>query len=392
MVETEPSSPAPVRTKGDDRGVSVLRALRVIALLGLVAMLSGRALAPALPGVAVGLEGLIAALRVGGDLLSQIYAVALLVATLSLLFAVLQSRASLAERSAWMVLGGAVLFIGLRAPALRLTPEAGVVLGAAAAGASLLAARAALRVPPVARLAWPFLLLGVAGILRLGAVSLGTWGADLPLDAAWWTRTVATASLAVDVLALFAALFAAAPSRGRLVRPEALVALALTLFATRSALLGADPEAGWLSILASRAAVFLGTSPGTWAAPTLVTFASLLGPVVAVTVLVVGGRTPLAGVLVLALLARSTPDIPLCGLGLFVASAALWLASREGRALWVSLGSEMREKAGSGGPVPAPASAIRAAVAPGQNVAATLLRRPLEFTKAALSSRPSRRD
>jgi hypothetical protein len=346
MTDTGLAPPAPPRAAGEHRGVYVLRALRLLALLGLLALLVGRALGPALPGVAVGLESTIAALRLTGDLLSQGYAVALSVGTLGLLLAHSRAGGPLWERGAWMALGGVVLFLGLRAPALRLSPEAALILGSAAALSALLAGRSALRQLPTKRYAWPFLFLAVGALLRLGAVALGVWAGALPFEVASLARSLATAALALELLGLVTALAAAAPSRGRLVRPEALVALALALFATRGALLGAEPDASSISVLTSRAAVFLGVSPASWASPAITTFATLLAPVAAATVLVIGGRSPLTGALVLALLARTTPEIPLCGMGLFVASAALSLASRDGRSLWESLG------AASAGPRP----------------------------------------
>lgn len=338
MVDTGLAPSAAPRAAGEHRGLYVLRALRLLAVLGLLALLVGRALGPALPGVAVGLEGTIAGLRFAGDVLSQCYAVALSVGTLGLMLAHSRTGGPLWERAAWLALGGAVLFVGLRASALRLTPDAALVLGCAAALSALLAGGAALRQLPMRRYAWPFLLLGVGALVRLVALALGVWALELPFDVASHARTLATVALALEVLGLLTALAAAAPSRGRLVRPEALVALALALFATRGAILGADPDAGPAAVLLHRAVVFLGASPATWASPALSTFATLLTPVTAVTVLVIGGRSPLTGALVLALLTRTTPEIPLCGSGLFVASAALSLAARDGRALWESLG------------------------------------------------------
>ncbi len=337
-----PSGPAEKPQRRSPSRVSTSLSLLVpVAIIGLLATLLGRAVGPALPGVGVGLEDAILVMRHAGALASQVYAVALSVTALGLSLALFRAQGSLVERVAWPAFGGVVIYLGMRAPAVRLDDTAAWVLGLGATLATIFAAVRAFRSTATRVLALPFAVLAVASAARLIMLGLLTWGREIAASLAGLIRVLAMTSFVADGLVLFFALLVADPGRKRMVRPEVLAALALALFATSTGASGAEPEATPWQVLIYRAAILLTPTPTPAVALGALIFAALLGPVVALTLLVSSRRgAPATAALTLLALARATPDVPLSGLAIFVAAATLALVARDGRALWSVLEGE----------------------------------------------------
>lgn len=335
----------------------ILRLLFPFALIALIAVVLGRALGPAIVGVGVGMNRLIGAIDYAGKLTSQVFAMGATVFALGELGAIARSRLPAAFRVGALGLGGVAILVSLLAsPRREILPFVMVgVMVFAASVLALLAAWSAVRVPFARPAALVVGLIGLAGLVRLIAVSLA-YQATEPRWArlAVGARGVATVSI---VLELGAALIATAwiASRARkLASPATLVVLGLALILTRQALHADVDDAGVLSLLLRRTAERLLTRPEPFLPLGLSLFLAFLAPLLASAVLLSGAAPPPRGgaprpsdipavapvppairaAIALALLVRGAPEMPLSGLLLVIAALGLALASRDERGVW----------------------------------------------------------
>jgi hypothetical protein len=331
-------------------GGPLLALLRPFAAFAVVAFLVGRAIAPSAPGIAVGMGKLVHGLQIAGDLASQLIALASTIAALTGILVVLRARVAARLRVGAVLLGGFVLLATLSATGVVVPRAVGTLLAVAAGLLALLAASEAARAPfarvPAAALA----LMAVAGLARVASVYLVYRGADRGSAAVIGAaRAVATGSFYVDAAAVALAAGWLGVRRGRLVSPVLLGALAVGLVLTRVALAGGGDDVGPASALLRGVADRLLTRPEPSVPAALRVFLALFAPVMALAG--VGARTAapaLAGCLAIVLVVRSSPERPLCGLLLVVASLGLALAAVDGRALWASLEARRSQRPGEG--------------------------------------------
>ncbi len=189
MSDAEQTSPAPVDAVGPtDPGTAdppprpsvqrvpppgdPLQLVRMVAWIGVAALLLGRFVAPALPGAVVGMAKLVRGVELVGHVLSQLFAITAIVA---LLIALVNTATSTIPP--WMRLVGVA--IGSFASLLVLggatntepVPATAALIAAGSAGAFAILAAAASRASRVVRL--PAVVLGLAGAGALVRVVRG---------------------------------------------------------------------------------------------------------------------------------------------------------------------------------------------------------------------------
>ncbi|WP_437281808.1 hypothetical protein WME90_15020 [Sorangium sp. So ce375] len=346
-------------------GLPVLAFIRPLAVLALLAMILGRMLAPAMVGLAVGIERAVHLVELAGAGASQLFAIGAIVIAMALISAVVRSRVPYALRIAAIVAGSFVILVVLHATVQRVPDLSAALIGVSAAILALGSAWEALRVPFVRPVAAALGLVGASALVRLTGVLLAVWANDRGSKAlAGATSSVATAAFALDALAVFAAAVALGasrdarprdgePPRPRLVSPLSLVALASALFATRAALAGAADDASMVEALFRRALDRLLTRPAPVVPLSMQLFVAALSVVVVALALVAPPRLPaLGGALALLLVARSAPEVPLGALSLVIAALCVALASRDERGFWAAVLANERERTSSALPGP----------------------------------------
>ncbi|WP_437960050.1 hypothetical protein WME76_10675 [Sorangium sp. So ce119] len=350
----------------------VLALIRPLAVLALLAMVLGRMLAPAMVGLAVGIERTAHAVELAGAGASQLFAIGAIVTAMALISAVVRSRVPYALRIAAIVAGSFVILVVLHATVQRVPDLSAALIGVSAAILALGSAWEALRVPFMRPVAAALGLVGASALVRLTGVLLAVWANERGSKAlAGATSSVATAAFALDALAVLTATVALGARRDarsrdaeqprpgpRLVSPLSLAALASALLATRAALAGAAEDASIVETLFRRALDRLLTRPAPVVPLSMQLFAAALSVVVVALALIAPPRLPaLGGALALLLVARSAPEVPLGALSLVIAALCVALASRDERGFWAAMLATERERApgalpGAGKPDP----------------------------------------
>ena len=320
----------------------VLEAMRPLAAVGVLAMVLGRALAPALAGSGVGMSGLIHGVGLAGAVASQIFAlVAMMVAILAVL-AASRSRLPLAVRVGALTLGGFAILPTVWALHQPVPDLSAALVGGSAALLALAATPSALRSPFARGPAIVVGLVALGGLVRLGAVALAIQAA-VP----GWSRlapvanVAATAAFLSDTLALAVAVGWIAARSRRLSSPSSMVLLALALLCTRQALAGRADDLRPLDVMLWRAAARLTSRPDPALPIAFQVFVAFLGPIVAASALLArstsGPLAPVGAAVALALCARGSVEMPPCALMLMVAAVGLALSAHEGRGVWAAI-------------------------------------------------------
>ncbi|WP_437746379.1 hypothetical protein WME73_16290 [Sorangium sp. So ce302] len=341
-------------------GLPVLALIRPLAVLALLAMILGRMVAPAMVGLAVGIERAVHTIELAGAGASQLFAIGAIVVAMALISAVVRSRVPYALRIGAIVAGSFVILVVLHATVQRVPDLSAALIGVSAAILALGSAWEALRVPFVRPVAAALGLVGASALVRLAGVLLAVWANDRGSKAlAGATSSVATAAFALDALAVLAATVAlgagrearprdAEPPRPRLVSPLSLVALASALFATRAALAGAADDASIVEALFRRALDRLLTRPAPVVPLSMQLFVAALSVVVVALAIVAPPRLPaLGGALALLLVAGSAPEVPLGALSLVIAALCIALVARDERGFWAAMLANERERTSS---------------------------------------------
>jgi hypothetical protein len=346
---TTESDGAPAEDKetgGAARRSGALRLVRPIALALFAGALIGRYLVPNLAGLVVGFDRAARPIEIVAGVLSQSLAMITEVSAIALLLAVAAARLRAPLRLAAIGLGGFVVLVSFSAARDRVPAFAALPVGLAAAIVAFggaLASRSAPMAQPAARAVG---VLSVSSIVRLAAVVVATMAPSGPAGAGAFgtaARVLATASLALDAIAIVLAMSFSTRRARALFDPATIVALALSLVATRLALGGEQEDAGAASVLFHRIAAGLLPHPHPYAPPALALFVAFLAPIIAGALLVRRGPVPaLGGAVALALLARGAPEVPLAALGLLTSGLALALLGADPAAIWTALGSERR--------------------------------------------------
>jgi hypothetical protein len=338
-------------------GMSILRLVRPFAMIALFAVLLGRAIGPAVVGIGVGMNGLIASVDYAGKIASQLFAMLAIVFAISEILAVSRSRLPAMVRLGAPGLGGVVILVSLlAAPRREMLPALMVGLMVLCASAlALLSAGSALRAPFARAAAIVVGLVGLAGVVRLLAVGLAYQAVEpgwsrLALGA----KSVATVGLLLELGAAFIATAWIAARARKLTSPATLVVLGLALLFTRQALRADLDDASIFSLFLRRAAERLVTRPEPFLPPGLSIFLAFLAPLVAGATLLLRSAPPpreegsgqparpsvapvppaVRAALALALLVRGAPEMPVSGLLLVIAALSVALAARDERGVW----------------------------------------------------------
>jgi len=323
----------------------VLRPVRAIAALALLAMLLGRAVAPSLPGVTVGIDTVVEVTGFVASSLAQLFAIVATMLAMAQIVTVARSREiSLPVRIPSVVLGGLVILVALSAAGTQLPDFYYSIIGFSAATLAIIAGADGVRMRQARIPALAVGLAGLASMIRLAAVGLAMYSVDRGLpDIGQWARVAATGTFALDALLVVVACGWAATRSRRMASPLVLMCFALAMFATRAALSSPD-EATPLFVLAARAGSRLVPRPGSLAPYQVEVFVAVLGVLIAMAVLVARGQIPaLAGALSLALVVRSSAEVPLLGVALVVASLSAVLGARDMHGMWATLLATRRE-------------------------------------------------
>ncbi|HWZ87236.1 MAG TPA: hypothetical protein VNW92_00250 [Polyangiaceae bacterium] len=289
----------------------------------LLATIVGRGIAPAIPGLAVGIAPFIAFSGRIAAFLSQLVAAGGVAAAVRLAGGALRlPKLDLGFRLIALPASAIVVALVMAAWARPLEPELCQMMALAAIAASLAAAIASLRALDTRASGLVLGSAGLSGISHLVARELVSRAAER-LDSASlrWAVAVATLATVLDLLALgltLAYLGQKQLKKSALrVAIVILPALILGLFAAH----GTAPGASVLRVLAERVLAQLSRAPAAALPPAVrfaVTSALLLGA--GLCVAKPGERGKTSVVLALSLLSLGAPDMPLPALWLVVAS------------------------------------------------------------------------
>jgi hypothetical protein len=340
-VTGEDSQPPPSeRIEAED---AVVRLITPLAGLALLALATGRVLAPALETVSVGMGALMGGLQRLGAISSQSFGLAAMMIAIVTVLAASRSRLPMALRIAAIALGGFAVLPTVWALQEPVSDLAAALVGASAALLALVATPVLLRAPFARAPGTVIGLVALGGLVRLGAVGAAfAAGAAKGGSLATAARGLATVALLCDAAAIAVTLVWTAWSgreknKNRLTSPSTLVIFAVALFLTREALAG-QVDARGLELLCWRAAVRLMSRPEAALPLALRIFVAFLAPLAAATALFArGGVAPLGAAVALALCAHGAVEMPPCALMLVIGALGAALTARDGRVLWASL-------------------------------------------------------
>ena len=289
----------------------------------LLATIIGRGIAPAIPGLAVGIAPFIVLSGRVSAFLSQLVAAGGVAAAIRLAGGALRlPKLDLTYRL--VALPGAAIVIALvmAAWARPLEPELCRLMAFAAIAASLAGAAASLRIGETRASGLVLASASLSGISHLLARELVSRAAERADNGSLrWAIAVATLATLLDLLALGLSLTYLGQGKLRKIALNAAIvlvpALALGVFAAR----GSAPGAGLARVLAERALSQLTRVPAP-ALPNALRFAIAAALLIAAGLCVLrpGARAKASVVLSLSLLSLGAPDMPLPALWLVVAA------------------------------------------------------------------------
>lgn len=323
-----------------------------LAILGVAALVFGRFVAPALPGSGVGMARVVRSFELLGSVLSQLFAVSLLVGLSTALIHTANTNIPPWVRLLAMTIAtyAALVVVGGAATTDR-APETSALVAALGAGSFAILAALASRASRVARLAALGVgLVGAAAVVRaLGGLAI-LHAAKLlsPSSLVTIGRTTATAGAVLVAVAVALAVVyigrAAGPeaepsaaARPSLWSPVTLIVLVLAIVCARQAAMGGAADAGAISVLLKRAADRFLVQPEPYMRAPIRLFLGFLTPLVAIALLTVRRVRTLTAALCLAIVAADVTDAPLGPLTLLLASLGVLLVARSGHVLWSAL-------------------------------------------------------
>lgn len=297
--------------------------LPMLTRAALLATVVGRGLAPAIPGLAVGIAPFIALSGRIAAFLSQLVAAGGVAAAVRLAAGALRlPRLDLGFRLIALPASAIVVALVMAAWARPLEPELCRMMALAAIAASLAATLASLRVIETRASGLVLGAASLSGLSHLIARELVSRAAErLDSGSLRWAIAVATLATLLDLIALGLALtYLGQKQLKKFLIGAAIVlvpALLVGLFAAR----GTAPGAGVLRVLAERVLAQLSRAPAA-ALPAAVRFAVTSALLIGAGLCVArpGERSKTSVVLALSLLSLGAPDMPLPALWLIVAS------------------------------------------------------------------------
>ncbi len=316
---------APRRLPSDSFSLEAVSgvALRALVLLGAAAALLSRALAPALPGTAAGLDRWITASRALGATVSAHFFV------LGSMFLVWLAVASLAEtrlptlvRLVALPLSFTVIVIGVAAVVSTIEPRWLLGLGAASGLAALVCAPRTLGAVRSRAAGLALIVAGLSAFVEILARSLALRAGARAL-AGWFlgAQVIATASFVLEIVAL---VLVALWVRGRRPWVTALGAAAvagLVVVTTTAGIRGMMVDAHPFEVLVARALGELTRHPRPLVPLTMLYSLEVARYTLVTVAVLVPRRLPTsAATLALALLAIGSTDVPACAVMLAIAA------------------------------------------------------------------------
>ncbi|MEM6786905.1 MAG: hypothetical protein AAF715_05250 [Myxococcota bacterium] len=328
-----PSSgvPAEGAAVGDPRRAGGALLLVGLATLAAVASLLSRGLAPALPGVWLGVESAIRNTKLVGALASQLLAVCSSALVIALVVTVVKADRPGFLRAMSVGVGVLTVLAVMIASAVPLPDPSLLVL---ATGVGLLAALSAVRSARSVAVRAPavvVLLLAGAGVMRVGVILLShvafDWMSGGAADAARVLVTLSAVPVMVAVVFALVWMIRAPSARPQMLRWVALMGLTAGLgLVVALAQLGEDPEAGGVPLLVARTLHELGFRPRPLGPALLFNALVALRWLTAAALLVAVPRASgLAACVALALVAGGHLEVPLYAAGMVVSSMVLTL-------------------------------------------------------------------
>ncbi len=334
---TEPERTESERTEPADRPSGTLSVaglgggvLRAVALLALVAMVVARGLAPALPGSAAGIAGWIRASESISMLLSQLLVVSGALVVFRLLIRTLrQGELGVAYRLLAVPLGAGALTIIMAASQ---TPERPIMALALAVVTSFIAIAATfptLGTPRTRAAGFVIGIVGTASFVHVLARVLAIRASEQALASLFtMAQSVSTLSFVLDVASIaLVAVWLGSRSRSK----ASVVGIALVIVSVViawGAVRGSNESAPLWQVLASRSLLGMTRHPTPLVVASLRYSVEVLALLTAAVAIVIPRRNPpVQALMALALLARTSTDIPLCALCLLIAALLGPLAS-----------------------------------------------------------------
>jgi hypothetical protein len=307
-------------------------------VFGVLAMLAGRAIAPAAEGMGVGLDRTIRSIELAGGAASQLYAMAATIVAVAELLVLSRSRVSASIRNAAIGIGGFVVLVTLAAAATRVPAVSAALVGVGAGAMCMLVARDARHIPFARTVAIGLAAAGLTSLVRLVAVGLAFAASRFASDRlAIAARIGATIAFVLDGATLaVAAAWITARSK-KLASPLVAIAFVVAVFATRE-YVRHDDDPGPFVVLVRRAVDRLVTRPEPFVPVQAAAFVAVLAPALALACVVARGMLPvLAGGFALVLFAKDAPEMPLGALSMLVGTVAIALGAHDERTLWASI-------------------------------------------------------
>ncbi len=319
-------------SRGTGSGVAGLGGdlYRVVAVLALAATIISRGLAPALPGSAAGIASWIRASETASILLSQLLVVSGALVVFRLLIRTLrQSDLGVVYRLLAVPLGAAALTIIMAAAQASARPAMALGLAVITSIVAIAATFPTLAAPRTRAAGFVLGVVGTASFVHVLARVLAIRASEQALASLFtMAQSVSTLSFVLDVASIaLVAVWLGARSRSRAtVVAVALVGISALL--AWGAVRGSNEGASLWQVLASRSLAGMSRNPAPLVLVPLRYSVQILALLTAAVVLVVPRRNgAVQALFALALLARTSTDIPLCALCLIIAALLGPLAS-----------------------------------------------------------------
>jgi hypothetical protein len=312
-----------------------------VAVVGVLASVVGRAIAPALRGAGEGIDRYITYTNLAGSFATYLFAFGgLFVLILELGVTFREKRLAIAYRVAAAVTSACVVALVVFAFRAPLPERASVLAALASSALALIASWEATLVRRTRALGITLAGMAVAALFHLSASLVAFYsGARGLLRLATTARVLAAASLLFDAAALLTVFLWLITRKKTATTWIARAALFLGCIVAWGALRGVRENAAFWQLLANRAVDrLIPSSPAALVWPAVRTLLETCAPMLGVAALAARGQMPaITGSLALALIARPSTDVPLSALALTLAALSAPLAARDDRGMWAVL-------------------------------------------------------
>jgi hypothetical protein len=297
--------------------------LRALAVLGLLATLLGRGVAPALPGTAAGIEGLIEASQALAAVTSvNLFFLAGMLTVWLAIASLAQPELPASYRLGVLPATATVVILGIAALIAPVEARWLLWIGVISGSVALVAVPGTLASPPSRAVGFVLLSVGIVAFLQVIARMLAVRASDEALAALFgYARVFSTLGFVLHVGALAIVGLWLAARRWALLGTVGASAIAFSLFVAWGAAGGTQVDATALQILAARAFDELTRHPVPYV-PAFIRHTVDVLTLVTVATTVGAWKKPalLATAVSLALLGSGNADIPLCAVMLTLAA------------------------------------------------------------------------